>query len=149
MEAPNLAQIIAARKGNRSYERLSKDAGGYPSANRIQQLATRPLQSKFPDPDTIRGLASALGVTVTEIVLSSARSVGLQVAVEEPTALTIAGAGALPEDAQDILLGLARELSRMSKPINGGAHVAQNQTATATAFESEDGDGTNDAASAS
>lgn len=123
MEPTTLAHLIIHRKGTRSYERLSKDAGGYPTANRIQQLATRPLQSKFPDPDTIRGLARALGVPITEVVLAAARSVGLPVTSEEPTALTIAGAGELPEASQELILGLARQLSKMASPTRG-AHAA-------------------------
>lgn len=69
----NLAALIADRKGTRSYDRLAEDCGGTPSSGRLHQMATRPLKN-FPDPDSIRGMANGLGVTVTDIVMAAARS---------------------------------------------------------------------------
>ena len=74
----DLRELLANTKGDRSYEQFARDCGGTPSAKRLHQLATLPLKN-FPDPPTIEGLATGMGVTVTEVVLASARSLGLRV----------------------------------------------------------------------
>jgi len=107
-----LARLIAQRKGDRSFKRLSTDCGGTPTANRLQQMATKDI-SAFPDPETIRGIAMGLGTTITDVTLAVARSLGLNVSSAEPDALIVAGAGALPAEAQEIILGVSREMQRM------------------------------------
>lgn len=107
-----LARLIAARKGDRSFKRLSTDCGGTPTANRLQQMSTKEI-SAFPDPDTIRGIAMGLGTTITEVTLAAARSLGLNVASGEPDALIVAGAGTLPAEAQEAILGVSREMQRL------------------------------------
>ena len=121
---PDLADLIAMRKGTRSYARLSRDAGGYPTGNRIQQLASEREWAKFPDPDTLRGLARALSLPMSEIVMAAARTVGLPVPPRDPTVLMIAGAGDLPPEAKDMLLTLARDLIR-SYGAASGDHAAR------------------------
>jgi hypothetical protein len=105
----NLSDLLLARKGSRSYERLSKDCGGFPTANRLQQIATKDI-SEFPTPDTIRGLSRGLGSTVTEVTLAAARSLGLSVHAGDPDALVLAGAGRLSADAQEVIFTIARQL---------------------------------------
>jgi hypothetical protein len=111
---PTLAQLIAERKGERSYGRLADDCGNYPTRKRLQQLATSDLHT-FPDPDTIRGLGLGLGASVTEVTLACARSIGLPVAGSDPTELCIAGAGELPSASQELLLSLARDLIKVHR----------------------------------
>jgi hypothetical protein len=72
----DLAQLIEATKGDRSYETLARLAGGVPGAKRWHQLATKPIKN-FPDPPTVRALSKALGVTEAVVVLAAARSLGL------------------------------------------------------------------------
>lgn len=115
---PTLAALINQRKGTRSYVRLSRDCGGNPSRARLQQMATQKLR-EFPDPETIQCLSRGLGATVTEIILASARSLGLSVAVGDPGALVVAGAGNLSPGAQDVILGLARELLKREDSSEG------------------------------
>lgn len=110
----NLSVLIATRKGDRSYERLSRDCGGIPTANRLQQIATRKL-NEFPNPDTIEGLAAGLGATVTDITLACARSLGLNVRSGDPRALVIADAGTLPGEAQEVILALSRQMLRLAE----------------------------------
>lgn len=107
-----LARLIAQRKGDRSFKRLSSDCGGTPTANRLQQIATKDI-SAFPDPETIRGIAMGLGTTITEVTLASARSLGLAVASGEPDALIVAGAGTLPAEAQEAIMDVSREMQRL------------------------------------
>ncbi|WP_368681010.1 hypothetical protein R1X32_42585 [Rhodococcus opacus] len=109
-----LAGLIADRKGTRSYDRLSRDCGGVPTSKRLHQLATV-TPKNFPDPDTIRGLAAGLGVTVTDIVMASARSLGLSVYTgNDPSALSIGGAGELPDSAKETLTTVAREFIKLT-----------------------------------
>lgn len=75
----NLQDLIAERKAGRSYEQLARDCGGAPSAARLQQIATTPLRA-FPDPDTIRSLATGLRVPERAVLNASAESLGLDVA---------------------------------------------------------------------
>ncbi|HEX9227838.1 MAG TPA: hypothetical protein VF885_14465, partial [Arthrobacter sp.] len=99
-------------KDGRSYSRLSEDCGGNPAARRIQQMANgaRPMRN-FPDPETVTALAAGLGVSTQEVLLASARSLGIDVDGTSK-ALVIPGAMALPESAQRVVTDLARELLR-------------------------------------
>ncbi|MCD2121207.1 hypothetical protein [Rhodococcus rhodochrous] len=121
-DEPNLAALIADRKGTRSYEKISQDCGGLPTAKRVHQLATQP-QKNFPDPDTIRGLARGLGVPVTEVVMAAARTVNLPVYTgNDPSALSIGGAGALDDSAKEALTTVAREFIRLTFQREDGDH---------------------------
>lgn len=108
-EATDLAALILNRKGDRSYERLSRDCGGRPSANRLQQIASAPLTA-FPSADTIRSLSLGLGATITDVTMASARSIGLNVRADDPDALTLVGAGELPEELQNAIVALVRQI---------------------------------------
>lgn len=113
MTATDLATLIAARKGTRSYDRLSADCGGVPTAARLHQIATKPLKN-FPDVTTVRGLAAGLGSTVTEIVAASAVSVGLEVHFgHDPSALVLGGAAELPDSARESISTVVREMMKL------------------------------------
>lgn len=121
-DEPNLAALIADKKGTRSYEKISQDCGGLPTAKRVHQLATKP-QKNFPDPDTIRGLARGLGVTITDVVMAAARTVELPVYTgNDPSALSIGGAGELDDSAKEALSKVAREFIRLTSQREDGAH---------------------------
>ena len=109
--APNLGQLIQARRGTRSYERLAQDSGNRPKLSAWQQWGNGAPRTLLPEPDSIRGMALALGVSHTEVLMAAARSVGLTVASEDPSELRIAGAGLLPSMAQETLLMMARTLA--------------------------------------
>lgn len=86
----DLASLIKARKGDRSYDQLERDAGGKPTAARWQQLAMKP-QRNFPDPETIHGISRALRVTETEVVMAAARTLGIPVREDSHGSLSTAG----------------------------------------------------------
>lgn len=112
VENPTLQALVTDRKGDRSYERLAALSGGRLSRARIQQIATRELRS-FPDAATLAGLAQALDVPVQEVVLATARSLGLEVrGGVHGDALLVPGGKRLSSPAQDALLTMARELSK-------------------------------------
>ncbi|HEX9089775.1 MAG TPA: hypothetical protein VF867_19945 [Arthrobacter sp.] len=109
-DGPTLARLILDRKMGRSFEKLSEDCGGEPAGRRLQQMTNtgRPMRN-FPDPDTIAALARGLGASEKEVLHACARSLGLRVGHDE-RALTIAGAGDLPEDAVRSIMDVARAL---------------------------------------
>lgn len=102
----NLQELISLRKGDRSYEQLSKACGGYPGGPRIHQLATTEIKG-FPDPSTIRGLAKGLGVTEMTVVLAAAESLGLDIQMpggDGWAALLPAGTTKIPSYFRDAIL---------------------------------------------
>lgn len=112
VENPTLQALVADRKGDRSYEQLAALSGGRLSRARIQQIATREMKA-FPDAATLAGLAQALDVPVQEVVLATARSLGLEVrGGTSGDALLVPGGKNLSTPAQDALLTMARELSK-------------------------------------
>jgi len=110
----NLRRLVLDLKGDRTYERLSRDCGGVPTAARLQQIATTSRPRTFPDPPTVRGLSRGLGVTVTDVILAAAAGLGLPVAsVSDPSSVLLAGVGDLPKPTRDALLSVAREMVRL------------------------------------
>lgn len=84
-------------------------------------MATKPLKN-FPDPESIRGMAQGLGVTITDIVMASARSLGLPVYTgNDPSALSIGGAGELADTSKEALATVAREFIRLTSQRDEGA----------------------------
>lgn len=74
----NLSDLIATHRGDRSYAALARDCGGAPASERLRQLVTAPIRN-FPDPPTIKGLATGLRLPESEVVLAAAESLGLEV----------------------------------------------------------------------
>ncbi|MGW9541929.1 hypothetical protein ACWHA6_36200 [Streptomyces anthocyanicus] len=131
MTATDLASLIAHRKGARSYERLASDCGGVVTAARLHQLAKGKI-TRFSDPDVISGLAQGLGTTVTEVVAAMSRSLGLDVRYgQDPHALVIGGAGALPDRAQEVVASVARELLAAYKVADTTKEVGRDGDAAA------------------
>lgn len=104
-----LQKLILNNKGDRSYSRLSTACGGTPTSTNLQRLATRKFET-FPSPDVMRGLSKGLGVRVVDILHAAAVSVGLPVASEDGSALTLDGAGNLPEESQAVLRSMAEQM---------------------------------------
>lgn len=118
MTAPDLARLIADAKGDRTYDQISRAAGGEPTGARLHQLATKPLKA-FPGPETILALSRGLDRTVTEVVAAAARSLGLDVHLgPDAQALTLATAGQLPTEAQDAIRGVARQMLALHQAAN-------------------------------
>lgn len=74
MAQPTLQELIAQRKGGRSFSKLSEDAGNVPSASRFHQLSTE--VGDFPNRETIEGIAQALRLPVRAIVVATMASFG-------------------------------------------------------------------------
>lgn len=114
----DLKALIAERKGDRSYDQLERDSGGTPTAGRWQQMATRPPKN-IPETATLIGMARALGVTVTEVVMAAARSCGMD--VREDSHGSLSTAGLTPRQTQVVRMVIselaAKEDTRHGAPI--------------------------------
>lgn len=111
--AETLPELILRMKKHRSYARLSADCGGVPSDKRLHQMVSGGLKA-FPDPPTVRGLARGLPASITEVVLASARALGLRVADgPTPNGISIPGVYDLPEESITAIETMARELGRL------------------------------------
>lgn len=109
----DLSALITTHKGTRSYERLSRDCGGGVSAVRLNQLVRLPIKN-FPDPATMTHLARGLTVPVREVLLATARSVGMNLPTGYDTdSLTLAGVADLPTTAREAIANVAREMVRL------------------------------------
>lgn len=109
-EQPNLSSLIARHRGERTAVKLARDCGNAPTDKRINQITNGPI-SAFPDAETIKGLSRGLGVSVTAVVLASARSIGLEVE-QSPDDLVLAGAGKLPSASQQVIRDMSKILTK-------------------------------------
>lgn len=107
----NLADLITAHKGARSYVKLEEACGGSPKAARLQQLAAGPPKN-FPDPSTIAALARGLRVPATTVVLAAAESLGIDVRRPNQAVLDRfpAGVDRLSEEQLQALILMAQSL---------------------------------------
>lgn len=116
-EGKALQSLIKNLRGERNNVELSRDCGGLPTQSRLQQISTAPIKL-FPDPDTIRGLARGLNVTVGEVIGACAKDLGLNMGGPDESALILAGARELPESSQQILVSMSRELQNLAAARN-------------------------------
>lgn len=84
-----LSELIAAYRGDVSYERLAKrtaDTDGRPtiSGAMLHNLARKPLDN-IPRVETIHAIATALGVSPRLVLDSAAESVGLSAEQPDPS----------------------------------------------------------------
>ena len=116
----DLAELMRAVKGARTYEELERLCGGSPSAQRLQKIATQKLKA-FPDPPSIRGLARGLGVSESAIVLAAAESLDLSVLEPKSSlhALLPASVTKLTDDQVAAILQLIRAFSAGAEPVVG------------------------------
>jgi hypothetical protein len=116
-EGKALRALVASRRGDRNNAELSRDCGGIPTQSRLQQLANNTIKV-FPDPDTIRGLARGLNVTVEQVISACAADLSLPMGTPDDSALVLGGARYLPETSQQILVNLSREMQRLADVTN-------------------------------
>lgn len=112
-EGKALRRLIIERRGDRTNVELSRDCGGIPTQSRLQQITTNDIKV-FPDPETIRGLARGLNVTIENVISACAADLGLNMGAPDDSALMIGGARELPESSQQLLISMAREMLRLA-----------------------------------
>jgi hypothetical protein len=74
----NFQQLVLQHKGSRSYQDISKAAGGVPDPKGLQRLVTDGF-TRLPSPATLTGVAKALDISTHEILIAAARTIGLEV----------------------------------------------------------------------
>ena len=121
LPAGGIQRLLLDRKGDRSFERLSKDCGGRPGAAALQKMSSNELKG-FPDVDTVRGLSRGLNVPVRDVLLACARSVGLDIASDADQVLPIVGGKNLTPEHQDLVLSVARTLLDMEDQLSAQSH---------------------------
>jgi transcriptional regulator with XRE-family HTH domain len=104
-----LRHLIESKRAGRTIASLSDACGGDPTPRRLQQIIADGIDA-FPKANTIRGLAAGLGVSVTDVVLACAISLGLDVEDGDGDSLVLAGAGNLPPSSRQLLQRMAGEL---------------------------------------
>lgn len=110
-QAENFQQLVLRLKADKSYDTIEKLAGGAPTSRSLQKLVTKGF-TRMPDPETFQGLSRALNVSQRDLVLAAARTLGIYIEAENPSDLTLIGAGRLPNESQELLRSTSRELQR-------------------------------------
>lgn len=133
MQEKTLGDLIEAARHvhsekSLSYVELAKACGGKPTAARLQQYVTGSLKN-FPDPESILGLAKGTRSTPKEIILASARSLGLEVESNPEDSIFINGFSTLPPSAAESLMSIGRELVNLSRKVD---HDSQDKPQTNT-----------------
>ncbi|OCB09282.1 hypothetical protein A5717_26280 [Mycolicibacterium porcinum] len=97
---PTLAELITEQKEfhGYSYATLEARADHVISRQRWQQLGSNVRITEFPEPATIIAIAAALNINVSEVVLATARSIGIPVEADGSSDL----ARMLPYSARDL-----------------------------------------------
>jgi hypothetical protein len=119
----SLQALILDKKGDRSYERVSRDCGGTPTRNALQKLATSPTKA-FPDKVTLLGLQRGLPASIDELLSACAVSMGLLDDSRNSSNLVIRGAGELPTSSQQLLISLSTEMQRLAQERDGNGYAA-------------------------
>jgi len=119
MQEKTLGDLIEAARhsyGSKSlsYDALAKKCGGKPTAARLQQYVSTGLKN-FPDPVSIEGLSVGLNTSAREVILASARSLGLPIDDAHEDSLFINGISSLPASAQESVRSIGRELVNLAR----------------------------------
>ena len=129
MQEKTLGDLIEAARhsyGSKSlsYDALAKKCGGKPTAARLQQYVSMGLKN-FPDPVSIEGLSVGLATTAREVILASARSLGLHIDDAAEDSLFINGISSLPASSQEAVKSIGRELVKLAR--NAENHAPQHE----------------------
>lgn len=107
-----LQELIQARMHERgwSYADLARRSGDALTKGRWQQLGSGSRMSRFPEPDTVMLMVSALEFDVNTVVLACAKSLHLPVSLRGPdlAQLLPAGTDRLTERMRDAILAIIR-----------------------------------------
>ncbi|MGV5046844.1 hypothetical protein [Rhodococcus pyridinivorans] len=111
---PTIGELIAAQMDatGRSYRELSKASGDRVKYQTFHELCTAPPKSWPKNVETIRGMAAALDVSETAVVLGYARSLGVEVQGESMLAQQLpASAGRLTPAQRNAIVSLIRAIT--------------------------------------
>lgn len=113
-DVPSIKDLIRTElDGGKTVRQLAKDSGGRVQFQTFQNLSRHPPKEFPKDPKTITGMALALGVPETTVVLAYARSLGIGVTADSSFALRLpAAVDRLDPALQDALINLVRAATR-------------------------------------
>lgn len=111
----NLQDLVATHRAGRTNPELARDCGSVFSDKRMQQLATGAFK-EFPEPKTIRALATGLRVSETAVIMSIAESLELDVRRPNGGLLDL-----LPASASDLPENQARAIATLVYEFTVGA----------------------------
>ncbi len=133
----NLAELIRSTKGDRTYAQLAQATTNSPSRQRWQQMATQEPKT-FLDPETIRAMATVLGVTQRAVLLAVAESLELDIdrGMTRLEHLLPSSLDRLTPDEEAAVLGVLRALLKHHEP-TGGSPVVQLRDCRRTSDVSE------------
>ncbi|MBX4168093.1 hypothetical protein K3M35_05350 [Rhodococcus sp. DMU2021] len=110
----------------RSYRELSKASGDRVKYQTFHELCTAPPKSWPKNVETIRGMAAALDVSETAVVLGYARSLGVEVQGESMLAQQLpASAGRLTPAQRNAIVSLIRAIT--TEGTHHGAGIEEEQ----------------------
>lgn len=108
-QGPDFQTLVLTLKADRSYETISKLAGGTPTSRSLQALVQKGF-TRMPNPETFEGLSRALNVRKRDLVLAAARTLGIDVGDDDQSDLVLVGAKRLPIESQELLMATSREM---------------------------------------
>lgn len=123
--------IRAALDNGKTVRQLEADSGGRVRFQAFQELSNNAPKNFPRDMETITGMAIALGVSETTVVLAYAQGLGVRVAAGSPFALRVpSGIDKLDQSVQESLLGLMRSIVRMETTAAGtsGQEIKDEET---------------------
>ena len=108
-----LGELIAIGKGNRNWDQMSDATGGVYGPKRFSQIMNNnpPLQM-IPEPQYIRAIAQACGVSEWSVVVAAAETVGITVEREPSGFLRMIPKDAdaeLSDDQKGVILSILRQ----------------------------------------
>jgi hypothetical protein len=120
--------IRAALDNGKTVRQLETDSGGRVRFQAFQEYSNNAPKNFPRDMETITGMAIALGVSETTIVLAYAKGLGVRVAPGSAFSLRVPpGVDQLDHPVQESLLGLMRSIVRMEAAAAGTSSEARKE----------------------
>jgi hypothetical protein len=140
---PTIKELIRAALDNgKTVRQLEADSGGRVRFQTFQEWSNA-APKNFPRDvhETITGMAVALGVTETTVVLAYARGLGVRIAGASPFALRVPpGVDGVDAAVQESMLSLMRAIVRMETAAQSDAPSQSGQTQEAALLDEREFD---------
>lgn len=136
-DVPTIKELIrSALDGGKSVRDLAQDSGHRVKFQTFQELSVHPPKQFPKTPETITGMALALKVSETAVVLAYARGIGITVTSGSNFSMRLpADVDRLSPEMQEALVALTRAALTTSPAPSKADHVARALTATSKAAQ--------------
>lgn len=124
-DVPTIKELIrSALDSGKSVRELAEESGQLVKFQTFQQLSNSPPKEFPKKPETITGMALALKVSETAIVLAYAKSLGITVTTGSNLSLRMpADVDKLSPEMQDAIIAVARAALKSGRPGVNGAEL--------------------------